>query len=308
MRAYNYTSWKNGFDLRKVLWGANFACLALLGYVVAGLLAGPAGSVSSEAPSTPYTPEKPARLAGTRISARDSEIILQRNIFGSASSDATDAAVQKPPAQEPVAKTKLQLRLLGTVAGDADVACAVIEDTNTRIQDLYKLGDIVQEARIERIERNRVILARGNYKEVLELSLTDVTGGSSRTAVAQAASSEKFRPEGAVKVISPTQFDINKRALLAKIGSIEKILKATRVTPYRVDGKVEGLRVTGLKNMSMARFIGLEDGDVIQIVNGQKLTSLQKAFQVFRKARVQPSVNIQLLRGDEKKTLSFNMR
>ena len=307
MRAHNYISWRGSFDLGKVLWGGNFACLALLGYVIAGMLAGPAGPTRSDTPPKPYNTQKPARLARKSISPEESNIILERNIFGSASgADATP--LQKAPAEEPIVKTKLQLRLLGTVAGDADVACAVIEDTSTKIQDLYRLGDVIQEARIERIERNRIILARGDTKEVLELSLTDVREGSSKTTVAQASPPKEFRPEGAIKVISPTQFEINKRKLLARIGGIEKILQSTRVTPYVVDGKTEGLRVTGFENVSMAKFIGLEDGDVIQIVNGQKLTSLQKAFQVFRKARGQSLIDIQLLRGNEKKTLKFDMK
>jgi general secretion pathway protein C len=149
---------------------------------------------------------------------------------------------------------------------------------------------------------------RGEREEVLEVSFAEIGATPTKRTTVTVASRGESSLSGAVNVISPTQFEINRRALIAKIGGIEAILRRTRVTPYEVDGEVEGLQVTGLENMSMARFVGLEDGDIIQTVNGQKLSSLQKAFQVFRKVRTQPSVNIELLRNDEQKTLTFDMR
>jgi general secretion pathway protein C len=196
--------------------------------------------------------------------------------------------------------------LLGTVAGDQEIARAVIEDTATKIQDLYKIGDSIQAARIERIERSRVVLLREGREEVLEMSMADLSSSPGATPSAAAAGAPF--PREAVTVISPTEFEINRRALLSRIGGIEAILRTTRVTPYVVDGNVEGLRLTGLANVSMARFVGLEDGDIIQNVNGQALTSLPKAFQVFQKARRQSFVDIELLRGDEKKRLRFDIR
>jgi S1-C subfamily serine protease len=55
--------------------------------------------------------------------------------------------------------------------------------------------------------------------------------------------------------------------------------------------------------------VGVRNGDVIQVVNGQKLTSVQKAYQVYRKARVQSSFTIHLLRGGrDQKKLSFKLK
>ncbi len=53
--------------------------------------------------------------------------------------------------------------------------------------------------------------------------------------------------------------------------------------------------------------IGLRNGDVVQSVNGQQLTSKQKAFQVLMKAKTQSKIDIQLLRDGQSRNLSFDL-
>jgi len=54
--------------------------------------------------------------------------------------------------------------------------------------------------------------------------------------------------------------------------------------------------------------LGLQNGDIVQMVNGQSLTNKQKAFQVLQKARSQPRLQIQLLRDGKAKELSFDLQ
>jgi general secretion pathway protein C len=289
-----------------VLWGADFACLVLLGYLVTSLVLYATEPTRTASTVIPRSDERQQSAAREPLSPGDYKIIVERDIFGS--QEAQVAAEPAEPVDATPAQPPLQLKLHGTIAGDPDLACAVIEDTTTKIYGSYKTGDVVQGAQIEKIERNRVVLMRGDQEEVLEVSFAETSARPTKSSTITIASSGQRSLEGAVNVISPTQFEINRRALIAKIGGVEAILRRTKVTPYLVDGEVEGLQINGLEGMSMARFVGLQDGDVIQKVNGQKLSSLQKAFQVFRKVRTQPSVNIELLRGDEKETLTFDMR
>ena len=69
----------------------------------------------------------------------------------------------------------MQLALLGTVAGDAASARAIIMDQKERSQDIYRVGDTVQDAEIRQILRGKVILRRGETDEVLTMSEGDDT-------------------------------------------------------------------------------------------------------------------------------------
>lgn len=241
----------------------------------------------------------------------NTQIILERDIFntsGAASSQQTNPQENVKPIQ-PVIRKPLELRLLGTVAGDGEIGCAIIENIKTKVQDLYNTGDIVNGARIEKIERNRIILLNEGVEEVLNLY---VAGQDSPEPVASAVETPVTKPENItdediVKITSPTDRQVNKNAFLAKIGGIEAILKTVKLSTHKTDGQEDGIQISGLEGSSMAKFVGLKNGDVVQSINGQTVTNDRKAFQVLRKARALSSFSLELKRGTESKTLSFNI-
>lgn len=237
---------------------------------------------------------KPTSAPGAVLPALDQT--PARNIFGGSSG---------PGGGETPAVSTMPLRLRGTVSGSDAVARAIIEDVSSHAQDIYKVGDSVIGAQIESIGRNSVVLLRDGRRELLEVSLAP--GDAPAPGPKPAAVMTSSDVLETVKATSPTDFMISKKALLARIGGMEAILNSAKIAPYIVDGQAEGLRITGLDGISMARFIGLEDGDVVQNVNGQKLTSVPKAFQVFQKARTQQQLDVVLLRGQDKKKLSFRL-
>jgi len=306
-----------GWGQRKVLWLANLALFVLLGYLLSGFildLQEGQRHVSPPSPAQNHSRPPSEPEAPPPVSQKDIHDLLQGDLFGTAKAVPPEPETRpKKVTPEPKAAVlaPLQLKLLGTVAGDRDLARAVIEDSKNRQQDLYKTGDVVQDASIKSIERNRVVLMRNGVEEVLEVYLAGrgPSGGAQKPLSPTQGAASAIRPlaipREAVKVVSPSEFVIDRNALLARIGGIEAIFKSTKLTPYVVEGKTEGMQLTGLQGISMARFVGLENGDVIQIVNGQKLTSPQKAFQVMQKAREQTTLNIQLRRGSGTKKLSF---
>ena len=87
-----------------------------------------------------------------------------------------------------------------------------------------------------------------------------------------------------------------------------EILRSMRFTPHVDKGKTLGLRISNLQDGSVARLVGLEDGDIIEFVNGQRVTSLAKAYQVMRKARALNAVDIQIMRGEKRQKLSIGMK
>ena len=113
------------------------------------------------------------------------------------------------------------------------------------------------------------------------------------------------------KTNPPTTFDtavgVELTTVGVKSGDSEGLLKKAIIEPYIVDGEVEGLRITGLEDKSIAKALGLRNGDIIRRVNGHRLTNKQKAYQIFKKASSQPALDIELLRDNKTKKLSFAM-
>jgi len=297
------------FKLHKILSVLNLLLLAILGFYVLNFIL---KDTKQEYATNPKTYSTQAHIEHSQVSSDivNPEIILERNIFSPIKTDASKKDSQKKTnvaqSTKSVDRKQLELRLLGTVAGKDEVSCAVVQDIRTNVQDLYKTGDVIHGARIEKIERNRIILLSEGVREVLNLYVAS-EGSIAQAKEKQASVAKESSLADAIKVTSPTEREINKRAFIAKIGGIEAVLKTVEISPYIVSGRAEGLQINGLEGLSMARYVGLENGDVIQNINGQIVKDNRKAYQVLRKARALSSLDIQLMRAKEIKTLSFKI-
>jgi general secretion pathway protein C len=297
-------------ELHRALSVANLFLLAVLAYILLSLVLGGDAGQGPAVDTTPGITTTDRDIEKTTQPPANHSVILQRNIFGSTQVDATGKGPQSDNltamSSSSILEEQLQLRLLGTVAGNEEAACAVIEDLTTKVQDLYVIGDCLRGARIERIERNRIVLLAEDGQQVLNLY---VTSGDSEPAerVEKPVVAKVPSDQEVVKIVSPSEREINRKAFLAKVGGMEAILRTVEVSPYVVNNEAKGLRISGLEGLSLAKYIGLRDGDVIQAINGQMVTDKRKAFQVLRKARALSSSDIQLLRGKEAKTLSFRI-
>jgi len=201
---------------------------------------------------------------------------------------------------------QLGLELLGTVSGGPAVARAVIKDTKTGSIDLYRIGQSVSGAKIFAIEAEKVILlCRGERKVLkIEISASANNDGLGRRPGHRHGSEHQMVPAAIETEPRNSSVDVYK----AKLGRIETILRKARIVPYVVEGEIKGLQLNGLDKIEAAKEFGLREGDIIEIVNGQRLTSKQKAYQIFMKARNQPVINIDLLRGETPRKVSFVLR
>jgi hypothetical protein len=92
------------------------------------------------------------------------------------------------------------------------------------------------------------------------------------------------------------------------IGSVETVLKEALIEPYCVNGRIEGLRITGLERVSAAGDLPLKSGDIIRAINGQPLDSKRRALKIFKKARTLPIMMVDLLRDGQTKALLLDLR
>jgi len=233
------------------------------------------------------------------LSLEDYTEIIERNPFGGSSKWASIANGSKHSVSE-----ELGLALFGTISGNPVVARAIIKDLKTGVLDVYITGQTVGDARIESIDTDAVILTHNGERIILRLNITQ--SGSYSSDNTQTSSPQTINKSGAVRTDLSTQkigTDVR-----TEIGRVEAVLSKANIKPYAVDDQIEGLRITGLENISEAKELGLQNGDIIRVVNGHRLTDKQKAFQIFKKARSQASVSMELLRDNETKTLTFPLR
>jgi type II secretion system protein C len=252
------------------------------------------------------TAVKPASFPDTPVD--DYSVIVEQDIFGS--SLRTNKFLLGNNGIGPVlsAEEELGIALLGTVAGSPEISRAIIKDLKTNVLSLYKTGDTVatpswkgsSTAHIESIEKDVVVLLHQGQRKILELG--------ARESAARHPVDKRHDADNAQAALSTNAVQTDETNPPAKLSDIEIMLTKAVIEPYMIDGQVEGLKITGLENMRGAEDLGLKNGDIIRTVNGHRLTSKQKAYQIFKKARSQAAMDIELLRDNETKTLSFPLR
>ena len=93
-----------------------------------------------------------------------------------------------------------------------------------------------------------------------------------------------------------------------KIKCVESVLKNAVIEPYCINGRIEGLQINGLDEISEAKALHLKSGDIILTVNGQTLSSKKDAYDIFKQARKKPTMIVDLLRDGEAKKLLLDFK
>jgi type II secretion system protein C len=235
--------------------------------------------------------------------APDYSAVLERDLFGSrvstlrgGQSVPVDDASSVLPSED-----ELEIALLGTVAGSPAISRAIIKDLETNVLGQYKTGETVLTASIESIEKDRIVVLHRCRRKVLYLHNPQFEGGNSDNAQATLQANAP-QPAGA----SPSPRPV--ATFADRLRHTAMLLPKATVEPYSVAGEVEGLRVTDLENIGGAQDLGLRDGDVIRAINGHRLNSKQKAFQIAMKARSQATLSVELMRDNRVRTFSLPLR
>ncbi len=298
---------KGILDIRKLFWFINSVLLIILVYIIVSFTRGEDTGKSTFVNSIPSKEKMEIIPLKNHLSPGNHEVIIERDIFESSGLSPTKENMQRKNTAAPTSVNKAQFRLLATVAGDDQVACAVIENVKSNVQDVYKAGDIIDGALIEKIDRNKIVLFNGKRREVLDLHIACKVLGhvekNKEPVMAQKQKTAEF-----VNDVSPAERDISQQTHTTQVQGMGKFFEKMEVSPYIINGEEKGLCIAGLDDLSMVGYFGFENGDVIQTLNGQMLTGKQKAFQVLKKARSQSSLNFQLLRNQHKVDLSFDIK
>lgn len=270
-------------------------CVILILTVGTGLIAGhiegvitpvvtPTWGVNSECVAMPVMLNLPEVLAGdflhdsTASLIQSKENVSKLKLFGDVFGNVTGLA---SPSDYPEIKVYDFDTLCAMIIAGSGVENVVVED-NVSASNLQE----EQEA-TKRIEAEQYTKGIDTIEAPLGQNIEEASGTT-----------------GADR---PTEQVLTK--IRTKMKSIEKVLRKAVFKPYHnINGQIEGLQISGLEKVLVARDLLLKSGDIICVVNGQLLSSKKVAFKVFKKARKLPIMEIELLRNGQTVTLQYNLK
>jgi general secretion pathway protein C len=325
-------------SLKRYLWLIHLVLIAAGVYIGSDLFWAIVGARIETSHRPPSAAPSAAAETTEKRALQHYAVIQERNLFGARGRATATPAPRTPPPPPPAAKPAANLKLVGTVVGAPDRTYAVIEDLGTKRQDLYRLGDLVREAKVVEVTRNRVVLDnRGRRDELFSFEKSDTAAPPANEPAARQVNVPRRPPppqeaqpnepaanpvqenqedqedegeaeEVEIERLSENMWRINRDDLVEQLDGFGQMMKEARLTPHFTGGQPDGFMITNLPKNSFLGRMGLRSGDIMKGVNGQKFGSLEEFFQVYQQLQTEPTIQIEVERSSRSETLTYEIR
>lgn len=254
-------------------------------------------------------------------------------MFDSAQGDLSDTPIPDPalpdedlPPEEVETPCKGTLRLVGTVVlpGDFERSLAAIVGTDQKVA-LHQGGADVEGSRIRAIQSDSVILQGASG--FCRLAMFKVAGAAASSPIPRPVASTPKEPrrgrgpavdrnagltdeeiaEGIEKV-NDTNYNLSRTMLNKVLDNAGRLIGIAAVAPKIENGQSVGLEIRGIRPDTLLTKLGLENGDVLESVNGAPLSSPDAALGAYTTLRTADKFNLSIRRGDQSIMMNYNLQ
>jgi general secretion pathway protein C len=230
---------------------------------------------------------------------------MERNIFNASNKEEAAPVAEKVDI-DTLKETELKLKLWGTVTGQNGQAYAVIEDTKSREQNLYRAGDSIQNAFVKLILREKVVLRVDERDEIL--AMEEIR--ESRRGGPADKSMYPSVPEPAQKMpVSsyPSKITLKSDQVEKALENLGELMEQATLRPHIEEGQPTGISITGIKPNAIFRRMRLRNGDIITGINGNSIGSVEDAVKVFENLSSGSNIQLQIKRRGREQTLDYSI-
>src|SRR5437899_1861821 len=264
------------------------ALLALVAYLAAvGVTTGLGAAVDDVPPARAEAAAAVASRAPAPLA--DYALIAERDVFNPA----------RGGGNGPSSPARLRLWGVGLQGREAR---AVIEDTATHRQELYRVGDQVGGARIASIDWDRVSLEGDGGEEVLELSPPAAAPSAETPETLAAPADDRIRRT------AENAFIVDRREVAGAVDNMSGLMTQLRAVAEVREGRPAGFRLFQIRDDSLFAKLGLRNGDVVERVNGTQVADPTALLAFLQRLRTEPRVALDIVRGDAPRTLVYDLR
>jgi type II secretion system protein C len=196
--------------------------------------------------------------------------------------------------------------LVGTITGPKGYSWAILEETASRKQQVYRVHGNLDGGKILSVSRNRIQVERQGKKEFLTLSEEAVRP---RAPAAPPTAARQSPPRGEeVKKLSANRYVVNREDVAGAVGDINQFMTQARLKPYFEAGKPAGFSVSELIPGSLMEKLGLKNNDVIKKVNGMAVTRPEDVMQAYGQLQRDANIELEIERGGRPEVLRYEIR
>jgi type II secretion system protein C len=240
-----------------------------------------------------YPSEKSRMRAAKNISIEDQSIdinqLVESGFFRSAASSSVD---DSDDSTSPVSDFKL----IGTVTGPPGIARALVLKKGEREPDIFKLRSDMYGYTITGIQSSKIILKKKSEVYTLNLYEKKDFAAAARPSVSDSASG------GVVKK------NISRAEMQQKVmNNIDNAMQGIQAGPHRVNGQIEGFKLIRIRPYNILYEYGIRSGDIIKRINGKKIDSTEKLFNMWHGIKNESKMVIDVERNGQIITFEMNI-
>ena len=193
------------------------------------------------------------------------------------------------------------IHLVGTVAGLPEHSYAIASDKSGR-QEVFKVGESVFGAgKLKRVEKDRILIHNGGRE--LTIPMTDMLTIKEVNPQESGAAASDF-----AKSAGKGTFIVDQKKVLQALENPNQLMTDARLQPNVANGQQEGFILREVRNGGIYQSLGLQNGDVLLRINDYNISNPENALQAFTALRGMDRVQVDLLRGGSRMTMTYQIR
>lgn len=314
-------------------WAVNLLFILIGSYFVAGA----ANSVVARSIRVLPTVEDEARsqknqgrrsLQGDKV---DYRAMASRNLFGALRENISpvaavveedgnlddDAEIDYNDLRDCTLATSLRATLVAE--GAPRWSLAVVYSNSTREAGVFSINTGANEIQDDAIlvevrDREIIVRRRDHFERCLAEGEGEAPSNQPRASTSPQPSQENTEPDTSdasehIRKTGERDWEID-RDFLEKdvLENLSKVATQARIVPSFKNGKPNGFKLFSIKPKSFYSQIGLQNGDVIQKINGYEMNSPDKALEIYQKLKDAGSVSIELQRRGQNLNHGYQIR
>jgi general secretion pathway protein C len=217
-------------------------------------------------------------------------------------------------------RTSLRAQLVAAVLAERqEWSIVTLLDPSTRESGVYGVGDRYQTATLLAVERMRdpqdttgagfrivAVICNNGQKEYVDFDAGSPASPAPYPA-APVAAAPAGPDAGAVRNLGGNRYEIPKRVLEQSLSNLNDIATQARIVPSFKNGVANGFKLFSIQPGSLYASIGIDNGDVIQRINGFEINSPDKALEIYQKLREATHITIDLERNGQTLRKDYNI-
>lgn len=266
-----------------------------------------------------------ARVGATEGADIALSAFLDRNIFNAKREDIKPVPVVDDPVEAaPVDPGKLDLNncqpsalganLLATFVDDRrpNESMAIFQDTTPdNVTHGVRVDDqLLGQAKVLAIEWRNVFVSNGGRCESFSLEEAPKATAAAAAPVAATEPADDGKGElgDGVAKVSDNEYTIPRQEIDNVLSNLNQVATQARIVPSFHNGKANGFKLFSIRPNSLYSKIGIQNGDIVQKINGYEINSPDKALEIYSKLKDAQSITVDLVRRGKSQTLSYSIR